>query len=233
MRFVVDGGHHPSTAGKRTPDDSMRESHFNFVVADYVKEELLTYEDVEVLFTHDDKRDVPLKERTDKANKWDADALVSIHANAFGNGTWNGVRGIETFSWSGHSPNGDVLASEIQRQMMLHTKHPNNRGHKRANFHMLREFKRASALVECGFMTNKEDAALLKSDAYRRTCAKAIVAALVSVYGLKKKPTPKPAPKPSGKLYKVQVGAFGEKSNADRMADKLKKDGYPVYIVQE
>ncbi|ALY08085.1 putative N-acetylmuramoyl-L-alanine amidase [Bacillus phage vB_BhaS-171] len=36
----------------------------------------------------------------------------------------------------------------------------------------------------------------------------------------------------SGKLYKVQVFA-GSKDGADRMADKLKKDGYPVYIVQE
>ncbi|QFT88968.1 Sporulation-specific N-acetylmuramoyl-L-alanine amidase [Bacillus sp. THAF10] len=187
MKIVLDGGHHPETAGKRAPDDSLREAQFNFQVAEYTREELLTYEGVQVLFTHDYGRDVPLVERTNKANEWDGDILVSIHANAFGDGkTFNNVRGIETYSWNGPSPNGDRLAIEIQRKMMEFTKHPSNRGHKQADFHMLREFKRAAALVECGFMTNREDLALLKSDTYRKTCAKAITAAIVGVYNLTK-----------------------------------------------
>lgn len=36
-----------------------------------------------------------------------------------------------------------------------------------------------------------------------------------------------------GKLYKVQVGAFGEKENADRLAKELNGKGYSVYIVEE
>lgn len=53
MKIVLDGGHHPETAGKRAPDDSLREAQFNFQVAEYTREELLTYEGVQVLFTHD------------------------------------------------------------------------------------------------------------------------------------------------------------------------------------
>ena len=37
---------------------------------------------------------------------------------------------------------------------------------------------------------------------------------------------------PSGKLYRVQVGAYMVKYNADTMAAKLKKDGYDSYIVK-
>jgi len=63
----------------------------------------------------------------------------------------------------------------------------NDRGIKTANFAVLRETSMPAILVECGFMTNKEEAALLKSDAYRQTCASAIVRGLANMYGLKKK----------------------------------------------
>ena len=33
------------------------------------------------------------------------------------------------------------------------------------------------------------------------------------------------------KLYKVQVGAFREKANAERLANELKSKGYSTYIV--
>lgn len=59
---------------------------------------------------------------------------------------------------------------------------------KTANFQVLRETKMPSILVECGFMTNREEAGLLKSDSYRRQCAAAIVAGTAEVYGLKLKP---------------------------------------------
>jgi hypothetical protein len=41
--------------------------------------------------------------------------------------------------------------------------------------------------VECGFMTNRQEAELLKSDVYRRKCALAIVTGIVETYGLKRK----------------------------------------------
>ena len=41
---------------------------------------------------------------------------------------------------------------------------------------------------------------------------------------------PEPAPQPTGKLYRVQVGAFKKKGNADNLAKKLKEKGYDVII---
>lgn len=50
------------------------------------------------------------------------------------------------------------------------------------------------------------------------------------------KETPKPVIKPKtdeSKLHKVQVGAFSDSSNAEKLAAELKKKGYKPYIVKE
>src|SRR5690606_10532549 len=98
------------------------------------------------------------------------------------------------------------LAEAVHRQLIRATGRP-DRGVKSANFHVLRETRMTAILVECGFMTNREECELLKSDAYRRKCAEAIVAGIVEVYGLRKKPAETaPAPTPStpvGELPKV------------------------------
>jgi len=194
MKIVIDAGHGPDTPGKRSPDGSLREYHFNAPTARYVADALLRgYEGVEILMTHDDRRDVPLKERTDKANAWKADLFVSIHANAAGAGGWNSAQGIETFVYDTRPPAAVALANAVQRQLIRATERP-DRGVKSANFHVLRETKMTAILIECGFMTNREECELLKSDAYRRKCAEAIVVGIVETYGLKpKQPVQEPA----------------------------------------
>jgi len=189
MKIVIDAGHGPETPGKRSPDGSLREYQFNSVVARYVADALLRgYEGIEILMTHDDSRDVPLKERTDRANAWKADLFVSIHANAAGDGvTWNSAQGIETYVYTSRPPDAVALANAVQRQLIRATGRP-DRGVKSANFHVLRETKMTAILVECGFMTNRQECELLKSDEYRRKCASAIVAGIVETYGLKRKP---------------------------------------------
>lgn len=183
---MIDAGHGKETAGKRTPDGSLREYYFNSVVADYVKEQLEAYQDVFVMFTHSDNKDVPLAERTSKANEWGADLFVSIHANAFGAGGWNEVKGIETFVHNYASAKSKEVGAHVQTHLIRETG-LYNRGLKTANFHVLRETNMPAILVECGFMTNKDEAELLKSDKHRRNCANAIVKGIVEVYKLTKK----------------------------------------------
>lgn len=187
MKIAIDAGHGYNTPGKRCPDDSMREWEFNNVVADYVADGLSQYVDVMYKFTHDTtgKADVSLNARTKAANAWPADVLVSIHANA-STGSWGVANGIETFVYSLKSADSVKLAKAIQAQLIAKTGRK-DRGVKAGNLHMVRESKMPAILVECGFMDNREEAALLKTDAYRRKCAEAIVAGIASVYGLKRK----------------------------------------------
>lgn len=231
---MLDAGHGYNTQGKRSPD-GMREYEFNRAVANYAKSVLDGYENTTVYFAHSDSADVPLVTRTNRANELKVDVFVSIHANAFGAGGWDSASGIETFVYTSKPKEAYDLAIKVQNNLLRASGLP-NRGVKTANFHVLRETHMTAILAECGFMTNKTDQSKLKSESYRKAAAEAIVNALAAQYGLKHKPVPKPQPKPvasSGKLYKVQVGAFSDRNNADKLAAELKSKGYPITIVIE
>ena len=176
MKIMLDAGHGPNTTGKRTPDGKMKEFEFNEVVAQLVKKELTAFGLI-VMNSHDNKRDVPLKERTALANKMGVDAFISIHANAFGT-TWNNANGIETFTYTKPSEQSVILASLIQNSLCSITGRT-NRGVKRANFAVVRDTRMPAVLVECGFMTNKDEAILLQSMNYRMRCAKALAFAIL------------------------------------------------------
>ncbi len=63
------------------------------------------------------------------------------------------------------------------------------------------------------------------------TIARAYVNALANTFSIAKKQPPQP--QPTGKLYRVQVGAFSVKANADAMLQKLKAAGFDGYIKYE
>lgn len=203
MKIKIDAGHGYNTPGKRTPDGTMREWEFNNAVALLVKSILESYKGVTVKFAHDTtgKTDVPLTTRTNAANVWGADVLVSIHANAAGNG-WSDAHGIETWIYTTVKDGTETakLADNVQKALVKAVGLA-NRGVKRGDLHMVRESNMPAILVECGFMSNKKEAALLKSKAYREKVAKAIVDGIVKTYGLKKAATAS-----TGTTYKVEKG---------------------------
>lgn len=232
---MFDAGHFYTTPGKQTPD-GMKEYDFNQAVANHAKKLLEGYQGVDVSFAHSDSRDVPLKERTDKANRMKVDCYVSIHANAVGNGGWNTTEGIETFVYTTRPKEALSLAAYVQNHLIRETGRK-NRGVKTADFHVLRESHMTAILVEAGFMTHKEEAALLKSDAYRQKVAVAIVKGLADQYKLVAKPQPKPVVQPAaakapakGTFYRVVTGSFGDKANAEKRLAELKKAGFDSFI---
>lgn len=169
--ILIDAGHGPNTPGKRSPDGLLREFDFNSAVARLTKHYLLL-EGIEVQFVHDSVKDVPLLERITFANKQKVDAYVSIHANAFGNG-WNEAQGIETYIYPSAGKNTAALASLLHNSLLLACNRK-DRGVKKANFAVLRETTMPAVLIECGFMTNQEEAKLLLTKSFRVQCARAI-----------------------------------------------------------
>jgi N-acetylmuramoyl-L-alanine amidase len=235
MKIMLDAGHGYNTAGKRTIDGSMREWEFNNAVALLARDLLKDYQGVEIHLAHDatGKADVALKKRTDYANASGCDVYVSIHANAIGN-SWNDAQGIETFVYPTKPKEAVALAEKMQRNLCVYTGR-RNRGVKVADFHVLRETKMTAVLLECGFMTNKEEAELLKTKTYRVKCAKAIADALIAQYSLKKKPSAKPAVTVEKEAdgYYVQVGFFRNRENAETLIKKLESDGYSAFLKTE
>lgn len=232
MKIVIDAGHGPNTPGKRSPD-GMREYEFNSRVADVMKAELEKYEGVTVYFAHDDKRDVPLKERTDKANALKVDVYVSIHANAF-NGKMGSHGGIDTFVYKTKPKEAVELANVIQRNLIAATG-LRNRGVKAVDFHVLRETHMTAVLIEHGFMDSTTDLPKLKSDVYRVACGVTNAKSIAEFYKLKRKPEPKPKPAVKAVnadvFYRVVTGSFNDKDNAEKRVADLKKAGFDSFLM--
>lgn len=111
-----------------------------------------------------------------------------------------------------------------------------DRGKKRANYAVLRETRMPAILTENLFIDNAKDAAKLKSDQFLQQVAYGHVIGLEKAFGLKKKAKQQAQSQPQQKssdkkLYRVQVGAFSDRKNAERLAEELKKKGYPAVII--
>ncbi len=182
--ILIDPGHGAETPGKRSPDGTLREYDFNRDVARRLQKKLQAA-GVDARLTVNDDTDMPLIKRTNLARElkkrgYDV-LLVSIHANAAGNG-WGPARGIETFT----NDQAKKLAELIQQRLIEETG-LRNRGVKQADLHITRESARygiLGVLVELGFMTNKEECKLLKTPEYREKCAVAIAKAICAYFGV-------------------------------------------------
>jgi N-acetylmuramoyl-L-alanine amidase len=192
-KIMLDAGHDINTPGKRALDGSMREFEFNRSVVLKAAELLKEYENTEVFFSHDlfDGIDTSLKARTDLANRLGVNIFLSIHANAGP----TSAKGVETFVYPKAPAQtvrlGDIIHTELARLTKEETL---NRGLKRADFAVLRDTHMDSVLVECGFMTNAQDLAWLKSESYRNDVAKGLVNGLAIFLSLRKKQTSTPKP---------------------------------------
>lgn len=178
---------------------------------------------VKVTYSRKNDKFVELRERANIANRAKAGVFVSIHCNAFNNAS---AQGLETFHFAG-SANGKKLATSVQNSIMAAKLYNRNRGIKTANFAVLRHTSMPAALVELGFITNSQDASLLKSK--QSDFAVAIAKGILNYLGIAYK-APQAPQSPSGKLYRVQVGAYRNKDNADRLVKELKSKGYDAFV---
>lgn len=226
VRIALDAGHGLNTPGKRTPSGE-REWAFNDKVVRAAIKYLKQYQNVEILRLDDPtgKRDVPLKERTDKANKWKAHVVVSAHHNA-NTGKWGDWTGTETYV---HPviPNETMTIAKVIHNEMVKAYGLRDRGVKKANFHMLRETDMHAVLIEGGFMDSKVDIKKLRNNTVLDNAGKAIALGLAKHYGLKKKAKPKPK---SNTFYRVVTGSFQDRENAEQRVNELKKKGFDSFI---
>jgi N-acetylmuramoyl-L-alanine amidase len=158
----------------------MHENEFNNAVAQLLKVNLERC-GFRTLMAAPTDADTPLKTRTDTANNAKADFYISIHANAL-NGQWGEQNGVSTYFYPG-SEKGYTAAVIIHRHLTKGTPQK-DRGVKSENFHILREAKMPSVLVECAFMDNLKEAQLLLTDAYRRECADEICQGICEYFGV-------------------------------------------------
>lgn len=186
MKIAIDNGHGNNTQGKRTPVFSdgtfMKEWEFNSAVAKELKT-ILEFNGFDCLLVSPEATDTSLPTRVTRANNWAANVYVSIHANAFGN-DWNTANGVETFIFDNTDAKTKKLGTVVQKRLIEATG-LRDRGLKTNDeLYVLNATNMPACLVECGFMTNLEEANLLRSQEYRSTCAVGIAKGICDYTGV-------------------------------------------------
>jgi len=183
-KFLLDPGHggvafsHYLTPGKRSPEvpPGIFEGEFNRAVCGYLNngEKFLSIVPGPI--------QVPLESRVgfvNKLAKLEDVALISVHANAAGDGKqWNAANGFTIFTSKNSLTESQILARCIHKEFFESFGDTiKSRGIKQENFTVIKKTKCPAVLVECGFMTNKSDVAFLSSGSGQRAIAAAIYAA--------------------------------------------------------
>ena len=189
IKIAVDDGHGLKTAGKRSPKfpdgTIIKENEFNMPTADKLVSALQRCGFLTILLSPG-TRDTSLSERVKRANAYDADAMVSIHFNAF-RGKWSPegstAQGISTYSYRG-SKKGKLLAQTVHGFLVKGTKQ-RNRGTKTSGFYVLKFTKMPAILCECGFMDYKAEALLMKDDDFQTEVAEEICQGMCAYFKVK------------------------------------------------
>ncbi|KAA0546543.1 N-acetylmuramoyl-L-alanine amidase [Bacillus sp. BGMRC 2118] len=221
MKLYLDPGHGGTDPGAQ--GNGLLEKDINLDIALRIRSILLnSFENVEVLMSRSNDQTKSLSERTSEANSWGASFYLSIHCNAF-NGT---ARGYEDYIHNS-LPDNSVTAiyqkqihEEVVKGIQLQ-----DRGMKKANFHVLRETSMPAFLSENGFIDNPNDAALMSDAAWREKVALGHVNGLAKSFNLQRKQASNP-----DVLYKVISGSFKTRENAEERLEFLKLNQISSFI---
>lgn len=237
FKIALDAGHGLYTAGKRCdkridPKET-REWVLNSRICNKIQQYLKDYEGYELIRVDDitGKTDVSEYDRCVKANNFKADIYLSVHHDAGINGGKGG--GIVTFTWNNPNEQLKTWQKMFYDALINETGLKGNRAQPLAktNFNVLVWSNMQAVLIEHGFMDSTTDVPIILSEDFADKVAKAHVKTLVEIGGLTKKKVTQPTTE-TKKLYRVQVGAYSAKANAENMKAKLKADGYDAFIVE-
>jgi N-acetylmuramoyl-L-alanine amidase len=177
---VIDSGHGGFDPGKVGVNQAL-EKDINLSIAKKL-EEKLTNSGIQVIMTRvsdeglypetaSNKKVADLNERCRIIQESNAEIAVSIHQNSFSDPD---VRGGQVFYYK-HSDKGCILATGIQQAFKEIVDTSNTREAKSDNnYYMLLHTPCPTVIVECGFLSNPEEAALLAGDEYRAKICQAI-----------------------------------------------------------
>ena len=117
------------------------------------------------------KKIADLNQRIAIMDQEEPDCVISIHQNSF---TGQNSRGAQVFYQTG-SQNGEILAKILQEQLVSSLDTKNHRRAKaNAAYYLLKKTVATAVIVECGFLSNAQEAEKLCRKSYQRQVAWAI-----------------------------------------------------------
>lgn len=178
--MVIDAGHGGMDPGKVGVNNAL-EKDINLSIAKKLKA-LMEKQGVKVILTRDSdkglynssdthKKSADLQRRTNLITESKADLVVSIHQNSF---TSPEVKGAQVFFYE-DSPESETLAQCVQDSLRANIDPDNKREIKpNASYYLLKNNPCPMVIVECGFLSNPEEADKLITEEYQKKIAIAI-----------------------------------------------------------
>lgn len=171
---VIDPGHGGNDEG--TEWRRVSEKDLTLSVARRLERILLEKNIQTVLTRHCDSY-ISLEERAEIANQWPDSILISIHFNGSG---MQEISGFEIYSFR-ESPSSRVIAESIQ-QAFVESLPSRDRGVRSdQDYAVLVRSAGSAVLVECGFISNKAEAARLSSPEGQQALAEALALGVMRI----------------------------------------------------
>ena len=191
MKILIDPGHGIDTPGKRSPDGLFREYLWNRQVADLILEGLVSA-GVDASLVVTETNDVTLRNRVNRVNticnRVGASnvLLVSVHANAAGNGSaWMNARGWSCYTSKGKTKSDqvaeflyDAFEEEFQDRKIRKDMSDGDRDWEE-NFYVLQKSKCPAVLLENFFYDNREECAWMLQEETKKRIASAAVKGII------------------------------------------------------
>ena len=182
---ALDAGHGGDDPGKIGVNNA-EEKEINLEIAEQVKA-LLEEEEIEVLMTREDdtmlaketdtnKKVQDMKARVQKINEAAPALVVSIHQNSYSE---ESIHGAQVFYYT-HSEAGKKAAEIMQKELL--SVDPENTRQAKANdtYYLLKRTEVPTIIVECGFLSNYEEAEKLIDPEYQKQLSQAIVKGIIT-----------------------------------------------------
>lgn len=183
--IVIDAGHGGEDGGAVSCTGAM-ESHINLQIALRLedlchlmgyKTHMIRTDDVAVYTegkTIASKKASDLRQRARTVNQIQGAVLISIHQNIFPDGRYSGAQVF----YAG-TEGSENLAQILQMQFITALQPSNNRKIKPADsIYLMQNIQKPGVLVECGFLSNPEEEALLRDPQYQKKLCCVIVSGL-------------------------------------------------------
>lgn len=177
--IVIDVGHGGLDPGK-VSDSGIKEKDINLQIAKYLKDYLIAQDYTVYLDREKDcdlsdknasnKKTSDMRNRVDFFSDKKAKYVISIHQNSFPDGTSHGA---QVFYYRG-SDTGKEMAVAIQKELLAFDTTNKRDIKENVDYYILKKSKVPTVIVECGFLSNKEEVANLTDSEYQKQLAYAI-----------------------------------------------------------
>lgn len=221
MKVFIGVGHGGSDPGAVA--NNTKEKDLNLSIA-LVCKDVLVKHGVSVKMSRTKDENDTLSEEIKECNAFSPDLAVDIHNNA------GGGDGAEAFYHYGGGKS-KTLAENILGEIVKVGQ--NSRGAKikknsngKDYYGFIRETSCPAVIVECAFVDNASDLKILATESQRKSMGEAIAKGILKTLGVEIQVE-------RGSLYRVQVGAYLLRDNAEAMHRKLKAIGFDAFIVKE